>query len=70
MRPVFPETPVLDDNAFLRDQERRSLMSAHWHRGWRREFVRRADGAILRTALRECPGDCPCHDDAWWGDGR
>lgn len=65
-RPVFPETPVADDDAYLAELERRNFKAHHWRRGWRSGF-RYEDGIPVRLAFWECPEDCPCHDDDWWG---
>lgn len=65
MRPVFPEAPVADDDAYLADMERRALKAAHWRRGWRSGLTY-ADGIPVRMWFAECPDDCPCHDDEWW----
>ena len=64
--PIFPETPISDDSEWLREQERREQMAAHWRRGWRSGFDR-VDGVPVRMWFWECPADCPCHDDDWWG---
>jgi hypothetical protein len=68
-RLVFPETPVADDGAYLRELERRAFRAAHWRRGWRWN-EHREGGVVARISFGECPPDCPCEDDEWWGDGK
>ena len=63
--PVFPETPIADDDAYLADIERRVLKSKHWRRGWLSGF-QYENGVPVRMWFAECIADCPCHDDAWW----